>query len=122
MPAAFLRKRVFEEIGPFETKYVCGDAEFLVRAVFRGIKMGVMPQIVTDYYLTGNNGVLTKWFQIDGDLLAINRRYGTASDVLHCVTTRTIPAHVRWVLYKLGIHPRRFLKRIKSKLPAMPKA
>jgi len=120
--AAFLRKRVFEQIGPIETKYVCLDTEFLVRAVSRGIKMGVMPQIVTDYYFTGNNGVLTKWRQVEWDILAINRRYGTASDVLHCVRTRIIPAHVRWVFNKLGIHPRRFLVRIKSKLAAMTKA
>jgi glycosyltransferase involved in cell wall biosynthesis len=120
--AAFFRKRVFEQIGPFETKYVCGDTEFLVRAVFRGIKMGVMPQIVTDYYFTGNNGVLTKRLQIEWDLLAINRRYGTASDVLHWVRTSIIPAHVSWVCDRLRVHPRRFLKRIKSKFAATTKA
>jgi glycosyltransferase involved in cell wall biosynthesis len=129
MVAAFLRKRVFEQIGRFETKYVCGDVEFLARAAFRGIKMGVMPQIVTDYYFTGNNGQVTKWRQIEWDLLAINRRYGTASDVLHCLRTRIIPLHVSWVYHnaswvchKLGIHPLRFLDRIKSKLAATTRA
>jgi glycosyltransferase involved in cell wall biosynthesis len=134
MVAAFLRKRVFEQNGPFETQYVCGDTEFLVRAASRGVKMGVMPHVVTDYYLTGNNGVLTKWRQMGWDVLAINRRYGTASDVLDCLRTRIIPRHLSWVYYelgilplrwvfrKLGIHPLRFLERIKSKLEATTRA
>jgi GT2 family glycosyltransferase len=134
MVSAFLRRRVFEQIGPFETKYACGDSEFLARAAFRGIKMGLMPYIVTDYCLTGNNGLLTKWRQIEWDYVAISRRYGTASDVLYCLRAGIIHPHVSWVYYKLwihpvrwvcrklGIHPLKFLERIKSKLAATTRA
>ena len=122
MVAAFLRKRVFEQIGLFETKYLTGDREFLVRAAFRGIKMGVMPHIVTDYYVTGNNGVLTKWRQVEWEGLAIHRRYGTAGDVLYCVLTTIIPAHLGWVCHKLGIHPLRLLEQAKTKFAARTKA
>jgi glycosyltransferase involved in cell wall biosynthesis len=122
LPGSFLRRRVFEQIGPFETKFAIGDGEFLARAAFRGIKMGVIPQIVTDDYLHGQSGVFTKWWKVEWDWLEINRRYGTASDVWDCFRRKIIPLPARWIFNKLGFHPRKFLERIKSKFAAASKA
>ena len=95
MLAAFLRKRVFEQIGPFETKYIVGDVEFLARAAFREVNMGTIPQIITDYYLTGDNGVFTKAPRIRWDILRINLRYGTICDALYWTQREILPPHVR---------------------------
>jgi glycosyltransferase involved in cell wall biosynthesis len=132
MAAAFLRKRVFDLLGPFETKYVCGDTEFLVRAAFRGTKMGTMPQIVVDYYLTGNNRIITEARKIEREKLAINLRYGTLSDILYWIKWGIVQWRGSWVTgwifsrpalwfcEKSGIHPLRFLRWAKRKLGVSP--
>jgi hypothetical protein len=116
MLGAFLRKRVFAQIGPYKTKYVCGDVEFLARAAFRGVRMASIPQLITDYYHTGDNASITKVWNLRWDILRINLRYGTLNDVLYWMRREILPPLARWFCDKTGIHPLRFLRWIKRKL------
>jgi glycosyltransferase involved in cell wall biosynthesis len=115
--APFIRRRVFEQIGPLATKYSCGDMEFWARAAARGIHMGLMPQVVADYHLTWSNGVFEKRWRIAADMVAINYLYGSASDVLHCVWRKFNPLRLlAYACYPLGIHPRAVWRRWRREL------
>ena len=119
--AAFVRRRVFELIGPLATKYDCGDVEFWARAASHRIKMGLMPQLVVDYYLTGENGVIRKRPGLVRGIVSINARYGNLSDVWDCVWRHILrPAldgmRPAIVCDRLGIHPLRFLRKVKNRV------
>ncbi len=119
--SAFIRRRVFEKIGPLSTDYVCGDIEFWGRAALAGIRMGMMPQEVVDYHMTGLNGVTTKRWKVAADMVRINVRYGTRSDVLHCWWRFYVRPFLVWVplgwavriCHRLGLHPLRAWRRLR---------
>ncbi len=112
--SAFIRRRVFDQIGLMSVEYACGDVEFWTRAASRGIKMGLIPDVVLDYHYTGQNGVITKEWQIAAEMVRLNRLYGTTSDVLLAVW-RHYPLHILAVLSrKLGVHPGRYVRSLKA--------
>jgi len=79
--AAFIRSSVFRRIGLFSTEYCAGDVEYWTRAAHLRIKMGLMPQVVVDYYYRDFMGVITKWREIARDRFRINVRYGSIPDI-----------------------------------------
>lgn len=114
----FIRRRVFEQIGLFRTDFVIGDYEFWARAVSGGVRIGLVPDIVADYYFTGQNTVILKSRRISYDMLRIARMHGTARDVLYyigCVfqayfmNMAAVPFHV------IGIHPLQWVEKMKSR-------
>jgi len=72
-----------------------------VRAAARGIRMGLMPHVVVDYYLTWFNGVFRRRLRIAADMVAINCVYGDASDILHCVWRKFNPC-VYWLMLAIS--------------------
>lgn len=84
--SAYIRRSVFDRIGPFSLEYVCGDTEFWVRAAQHGIRFGLMPAVVTDYHLTGDNGITQHAQQIAKDLIQIALKHGTLSDIVFMTT------------------------------------
>jgi len=112
--SSFVRRRVFDRIGLLATKYACGDVEFWTRAASRGVGMGLIPQVVVDYFITGENGVIRKRWKIASDMVAINATYGNAADVVNCLWRR-YPQHLLvLVLSPLGLHPLRKWRRWKA--------
>lgn len=113
--APFIRRRVFERIGFLATKYACGDMEFWARAAAQGVKMGLMPHVVADYFFTGFNNVIRKRLKVSADMVAINWRYGDASDLVHCLWRKFNPlCLLAYACDPLGVHPLRAWRRWKS--------
>lgn len=110
-PAAFIRKGVFDRIGLLSTDYVPGDMEFWARAVSMGMKMGLMPDVVVDYCVTGYNGWITKRWRVDRDMVRINARYGSVLDILNCVMRKFLYPPLYWVCQRIHFHPLRILRR-----------
>ncbi len=81
--ASFMRRNVFDRIGPLSTDFVAGDIELWARCAKRGLKMGLIPDIVVDYHYTGYNGILVKRWRAARDVVKICAMYGTWSDVLY---------------------------------------
>jgi glycosyltransferase involved in cell wall biosynthesis len=117
--SAFLRPSVFQKIGNFETRYACGDMEFWMRAASRGIKMGIFPEIVVDYYYTGQNTVTQKRKQIASDMIHITSRYGNKLDVLLAIWRfrfrNTIMQFAIRLAHSLDFHPLRYLQNKRMK-------
>jgi len=88
--SSFFRRRVVEKIGPMSTDYACGDVEYWARAASRGLKMGLLPDVLVDYHYTGKNTVIVKKWRIASDIVRINMNLGTASDVLHSIWRKYI--------------------------------
>jgi glycosyltransferase involved in cell wall biosynthesis len=118
--ASFIRRDVYRQIGPYRTDITAGDTEFWVRAASRGVGFGLMPEVVVDYVVTGNNLEITRSFQIAWDVVRINATYGSAADVLYALWQR------RWTLsgyhelvgraarvsHSFGLHPRRAILQV----------
>jgi glycosyltransferase involved in cell wall biosynthesis len=124
MVAAFMRKRVFERIGLFATQYSCGDNEFLFRAAARGVRMGLIPETVIDFHITGSGGVSTKKWRLMADSVRIMALYGTKTEVALGVWSNFI---VPFALYPLaalvhlfGWHPLQAWQRWRKQRPARP--
>jgi glycosyltransferase involved in cell wall biosynthesis len=117
--AAFLRSSVFHKIGLFETKYACGDMEFWMRAASRGIRMGIFPETVIDYYYTGQNTVTRKKNQIATDMVEITSLYGNRVDVLltmyNFFIRNTVLPQIGRVSHALNFHPLRYIHRWRAK-------
>jgi glycosyltransferase involved in cell wall biosynthesis len=110
--SAFIRRRVFDQIGLMSVEYACGDVEFWARAASRGIKMGLIPDVVLDYYYTGQNGVFTKEWRIAAEMVKLNQLYGNTPDVISAIW-RHYPLHLLAVLSRrLGVHPGRYLRSL----------
>ena len=121
--AGFIRRRVFDTIGPLSTEFACGDVEFWARAARQGIRMDMMPQTVLDYHITGDNGVFTKRTRIEADMVRINARHGSPLDVGLCLARRQAPSMWAWFKRKvaaalrLGGARRYVLNHIVAKIP-----
>lgn len=112
--AAFMRLKVFDRVGMLATEFVNGDVEFWARCAHRGLKMGLMPDIVVDYHYTGFNGVLVKRWGAAKGMVRICAMYGTGSDVAYSIyknfvkpfTYRPLALTFRWSWKKIfGIDP-----------------
>jgi glycosyltransferase involved in cell wall biosynthesis len=112
--SAFIRRRGFDQIGLMSVEYACGDVEFWTRSASNDIKMGLIPDVVLDYYYTGQNGVFTKEWRIAAEMVRLNRLYGNTFDVLLAMW-RHYPVHSLAVLFRrLGVHPGRNLRRLRT--------
>jgi glycosyltransferase involved in cell wall biosynthesis len=119
--ASFIRKRVIDEVGGMSTEYWPGDVEFWARVASHGAKMVILPDHFVDYYLTGDNGVITRARQCQTIFYHTARLHGTMADVLYVLGTKLlvfeITNPIRMAVHALGFHPLRwwFSKKIKEK-------
>jgi glycosyltransferase involved in cell wall biosynthesis len=114
--ASFIRRRVFDRIGTLAVEYVPGDLEYCLRAAATGIEMDVHPDDFIDYFVTGNNGILTKSRKLHWDAFRLTLRYGKISDVVHSMYWHLCRARLYEFCNHFGIHPLRLLRRLKSGL------
>ena len=120
----FIRKSAVDRLGPFRLDLTCADTEYWVRALDRGTRTAVIPDVLVDYVLTGTNGVITKNWQLSRDVLRINLEYGTPRDVAWTVWDRRgsllgIPAlqhEVGQVAHRFGFHPLRTLRKVRARV------
>jgi glycosyltransferase len=79
--AAFVRRRVFDRIGLFDTAFRAGDTEFWLRASRAGVRFGLLPEVVADYHVTGGNGIVRLKPALARDVLRLALRHGTLDDL-----------------------------------------
>lgn len=121
----FVRRRVFEQIGEYATDYVIGDYEFWARAVSKGVEIELMPEVVADYYFTGENTVTLKSRQILIDMMRISSKYGTLSDVAYYLghlLKRDAKRLAAVPFHAVGVHPLRWMERRKSRSSGGPES
>ena len=102
--ASFMRRSVFDRVGPLSTEFVGGDVELWVRCAHKELKMGLIPDIVVDYYYTGYNGILVKRWEAARGMVKVCARYGRWSDVVYSIyrnfikpfTYRPLALMFRW--------------------------
>jgi hypothetical protein len=96
----------------------CADTEYWARAAAAGVRMGLIPDVVMDYTLTGQNlQSLLNW-RISVDLVRINARYGTLADAAAMAWERRksllgVPTMIRLAaipFHRLGLHPWRWAR------------
>jgi glycosyltransferase involved in cell wall biosynthesis len=117
--AAFIRSDVYRRIGLYRTDFTAGDTEFWVRAASRGVRFGLVPDVVVDYVVTGKNLEITKSFAIAWDVVRVNAAYGSVADVLYTLWQRRwtlsgyheLVARTSRVSHRFGLHPRQALDR-----------
>lgn len=117
--ASFVRKRVIEEVGGMSEEYWPGDVEFWARVSKHGAKMVLLPDHFVDYYLTGENGVMTRSRQCQTIFYHTARLHGNMADVLYVLIAKVlvfeITNPIRIVAHALGLHPLRWWLIIKVK-------
>lgn len=114
---SFIRRRTFEKIGMFATDFVIGDYEFWARAVVHGIRIGLIPDVVVDYHLTGENTVVKREKEIRNDMVRIAQRYGDEEAVAYALRIqRKGDNHqrLRKLAHRIGFHPYRWLAKFKK--------
>lgn len=115
--ASFIRKRVIDEIGGMSEVYWPGDVEFWARVARHGAKMVILPDHFVDYYLTGENAVITKARQCQTIFYHTARLHGNMADVLYVLLAKLlvfeITNPIRMVAHALRLHPLRWWTRIK---------
>ena len=107
--ASFLRRNVFDKIGLLSTEFVGGDVEFWARCAAKGVRMGLIPDIVVNYHYTGDNGILVKQWGAARGMVKICARYGGWTDVTYSIyknfikpfTYRPLALSFRWGWKKL---------------------
>lgn len=118
--ASFIRKRVIDEVGGMSTKYWPGDVEFWARVARQGAKMALLPDHFVDYYLTGNNGVMTRARQCQTIFYHAARLHGNFSDVLYVLITKLLAFEITnpfvIMAHALGFHPLRWWFKIRLKM------
>jgi glycosyltransferase involved in cell wall biosynthesis len=110
--ASFIRKRVIDEVGGMSTEYWPGDVEFWARVARHGAKMALLPDHFVDYYLTGDNGVITRARQCQTIFYHTARLHGSTADVLYVLIFKLlvfeITNPIRMAAHALGLHPLRW--------------
>lgn len=122
--ATFMRKALVQRLGPLRTDMTCGDTEFWVRAASNGAKMALIPDVLVDYVITGENGVITKNWRLSRDVLRINLQYGEPADVLFTLWDRrsslagvpTLMHQIGQLSHRAGFHPLRRIRAMRAKL------
>jgi glycosyltransferase involved in cell wall biosynthesis len=118
--ASFIRKRVIDEVGGMSTEYWPGDVEFWARVARHGAKMVILPDHFVDYYLTGDNGVITRARQCQTIFYHTARFHGNFSDVLYVLVAKVLVFEITNPLviaaHALGLHPLRWWFRMKRKM------
>jgi glycosyltransferase involved in cell wall biosynthesis len=110
--ASFIRKRALDEVGGFSTTIWPGDVEFWARVARRGRAMALLPDHFVDYYLTGDNGVLTQRRKCQTVFYHTARLHGSRADILYVLWFKIVLFElsnpVRALAHKLDFHPRRW--------------
>lgn len=117
--AQFVRRRVVDKAGPLATDFSCGDTEFWARALRRGVKMAILPDVFAEYVFTGQNTAIQRNWRISVDLVRANIRHGNVEDVAYALWSRRtsllgVPAaqhRVGLIANRLGFHPLRTLRK-----------
>jgi len=117
--AAFIRRRVFEQVGCLSTQYACGDIEFWARAAFAGVRFGVMRDVIVDYRRTAVSSCVVKRWRLKADIIRVNARWGTSADVLASVFRKYVSDEIARGCVALHIHPLRKLRRWFRSEPAV---
>ena len=116
--ASFIRKSVIDEVGGMSTAYWPGDVEFWARVARHGAKMALLPDHFVDYYLTGENGVMTRSRQCQTILYHTARLHGNLADVLYVVVAKLlvfeITNPIAMAAHALGVHPLRWWFNMKK--------
>ena len=115
-PTAFVRRLVFDQIGGLSTEYAVGDWEFWLRASANNIRMEILPNVVMDYYITGDNGTITRKWRMARDKMKVIRKYGTPLDMVSAVARIYMGVALAAILDGIGIHPRRKYHELMMKL------
>jgi len=122
--ASFIRKRVIDEVGGMSEVYWPGDVEFWARVARHGAKMALLPDHFVDYYLTGENAVMTKARQCHTIFYHTARLYGNMADVLYVLVAKLLVFEITnpivIVSHALGLHPLRWWFRMKTKKDERP--
>jgi glycosyltransferase involved in cell wall biosynthesis len=117
--ASFIRRTAMEKIGPFSLEYWPGDVEFWSRAAYLHVNMSILPDYFVDYYVTGENGIITRSRECRTILFKVARLYGHPNDMLYVVFFKIIPGEIveltRSLSHLVGFHPRRWLVNRKVK-------
>ncbi len=118
--ASFIRKRVIDEVGGMSTAYWPGDVEFWARVSSHGARMVLLPDHFVDYYLTGENGVMTRARKCQTILYHTARLHGTPADVAYVIFAKLLPFEIlnplRMAFHAIGFHPLRswLISRVKQ--------
>jgi glycosyltransferase involved in cell wall biosynthesis len=116
--AAFLRRKVFDQVGLFDTDYTSGDTEFWMRCASLGIRAAQMPGVFFDYHFTGTNGVITKLWELYHDQLRIYARYCSPIPVpFFCIVWFFSIYLLPRLSYIFDVHPFRMLRRLRARRP-----
>jgi hypothetical protein len=96
-----------------------GDVEFWARLARNGVKMIILPDHFVDYYLHGENDVMTKARQNVRSYYQTARLHGNMADVLYVFFAKVlmfeITNPIRMVAHVLGMHPMRWWLAMKIK-------
>jgi glycosyltransferase involved in cell wall biosynthesis len=110
--ASFVRKRIIDEVGGMSEVYWPGDVEFWARVAKHGAKIVLLPDHFVDYYLTGENGVMTRARQCHTIFYHTARLHGNMADVLYVLLAKVlvfeITNPIRMMAHALGLHPLRW--------------
>jgi len=117
--ASFIRKRVIDEVGSMSEVYWPGDVEFWARVARHEAKMALLPDHFVDYYLTGENAVLTKARKCQTIFYHTARLHGNMADVLYVLLAKVLVFEITNPLviaaHLLGLHPLRWWLSMKVK-------
>lgn len=103
---AFIRRRVFDQVGMLETRYICGDTEFWARCAASGRRMALADRPFLRYQVSGPNGIVVRRWRVLRDHAAIAWRYGTALDAGIFTVLRALGI----LCDSAGVHPLRWLR------------
>jgi glycosyltransferase involved in cell wall biosynthesis len=106
-PTAFIRHRVFASVGLMSVDYSNGDTEFWLRCASRGIQFAEIPEVMLDYYFTGENGIVTKRWQLFADRVRLYAKYGNKAELVFWMSLYFLAT----LLHQLGLHPTIALRR-----------
>ncbi len=119
--ASFIRRRVLDEVGGMSTTIWPGDVEFWARVARHGAKMALLPDHFVDYYLTGENGVMTQRRRCQTVFYHTARLHGNWADVVYVCFAKILMFEIMnpfvWSAHKLGVHPQRWWMARKAKKP-----
>lgn len=117
--ASFIRKSFIDEVGGMSEVYWPGDVEFWARVAKRGAKMVLLPDYFVDYYLTGENGVMTRNRQCQTIFYHTARLHGNMADVIYVLLAKLlvfeITNPIRIAAHTLRLHPLRWWLSMKIK-------
>jgi len=115
----FLRRRVVDRLGSFNSAYLGADYEYWIRAAKAGCRLAIVDRVMLHYHISQASGVERKRIQMLFGLLRLAREYGTTSDFLYLlfvgIPFRLSVRGVCAALHPLGIFPELLWARWKTR-------